>query len=92
MVRKKGKLTLGHSEITTTQRYAKIVDSLRDKEMAKWNQLGQINHSVICPECKHEILNFPKNSIKTNSLAFCCNACNFNFIYVVNYDENLNHN
>lgn len=28
---------LGHSEITTTQRYARVVDRLRDKEMDKWD-------------------------------------------------------
>lgn len=31
---------LGHSEITTTQRYAKVVDRLRDKEMDKWDDFS----------------------------------------------------
>ncbi len=28
---------LGHSELTTTQRYARVVDRLREKEMDKWD-------------------------------------------------------
>lgn len=30
---------LGHSELTTTQRYARVVDRLRGKEMDKWDDL-----------------------------------------------------
>ena len=30
---------LGHSELTTTQRYARVVDRLREKEMDKWDKM-----------------------------------------------------
>ena len=31
---------LGHSELTTTQRYARVVDRLREKEMDKWDNFN----------------------------------------------------
>lgn len=39
---------LGHSELTTTQRYARVVDRLREKEMDKWDDFlhheNEMNH------------------------------------------------
>ncbi|MEO1050177.1 MAG: tyrosine-type recombinase/integrase [Bacteroidota bacterium] len=33
---------LGHSELTTTQRYARVVDRLREKEMDKWDSFNDL--------------------------------------------------
>ncbi|WP_017730777.1 tyrosine-type recombinase/integrase [Nafulsella turpanensis] len=53
---------LGHSEISTTQRYARIVDRLREKKMDKWDQLVKEelgdNMKISCPDCDDVVLEY----------------------------------
>ena len=52
---------LGHAEIETTMRYAKVVDRLREMDMCKWDSLVGIGAGPVggadslvkieCPEC-----------------------------------------
>lgn len=46
---------LGHSEITTTQRYARVVDRLRDKEMDKWDEFELETQSAVHDQLAQKI-------------------------------------
>lgn len=81
---------LGHSELTTTQRYARVVDRLRDQEMNKWDQLIQEEKmqdsysEVICPSCENSLLKFEKGLIKLNKLPCTCPYCATSFLFSIN--------
>lgn len=80
---------LGHSELTTTQRYAKVVDRLKETEMNKWDDL--INEpekkkstiEISCPKCKSAILNYEKGSISVSKLGIKCHICGHSFFYTL---------
>ena len=77
---------LGHSELTTTQRYAKVVDELREKEMNKWDKLAQeeLNDNdclVICPTCENTVMKFEKDIVKLNKIPLVCQHCSTAFLY-----------
>lgn len=78
---------LGHSELSTTLRYAKVADSLRDREMDKWDKLAkeefdlEDNHEVICPQCENPLLKFAKNVIRLIKMPCQCPNCETQFIY-----------
>jgi integrase len=80
---------LGHSELTTTQRYAHIVDELRDKEMDKWDKLieneltSPSQEQVICPNCENVVMTFEKDIIKLNNLPLACPYCSTNFTHKI---------
>jgi hypothetical protein len=72
---------MGHSDLKTTQIYAKIIDDKRIEEMSKWNKLNKIqmddgscNH-ITCPECKNRVMSFEKGIIKLNKLTLECQFC-----------------
>src|ERR1700757_4206916 len=51
---------LGHSKLTTTQRYARVVDTLREQEMNKWDKLvieenTDKENIVSCPTCENTV-------------------------------------
>jgi integrase len=83
---------LGHSELTTTQRYARVVDKLREQEMDKWDKLakqefGTSESIVSCPSCENTIMKFEKNVIQLNKLPVVCPYCSVSFSY--NLKENI---
>ena len=80
---------LGHSELTTTQRYAHIVDELRDKEMDKWDKFEEeptlpSQEQVICPTCKNAVMTFEKGIINLNKIPVICQYCSTSFAYNLN--------
>ncbi len=86
---------LGHSEFSTTKRYAKIVDRLRDKEMDKWDALakteflsdGQID--IHCPQCENKVLSFEKGVIILKKIPLCCGYCGKSFLHGLDEMNNV---
>lgn len=78
---------LGHSELTTTQRYARVVDRLREQEMDKWDKLvkdelvTENQQEIICPDCENTVLRFEKGSIALKNLPVVCPYCSKGFNY-----------
>jgi len=77
---------LGHSELTTTQRYARVIDRLREQEMDKWDKMTADEFSateclINCPTCENMILKFEKNVIRLNKLPIVCPYCSTSFLY-----------
>ena len=76
---------LGHSELTTTQRYAKVVDDLREKEMDKWDKLVKEeasdagHHDIVCPGCENTVLKIEKGIIALNKIPLVCPYCSTSF-------------
>jgi hypothetical protein len=52
--------------LTTTQRYARVADRLREQEMNKWYKMAKKEfspenlHEIICPGCENTVLRFEK--------------------------------
>lgn len=70
---------LGHSSLETTQRYARVVDRLRDMEMDKWNKFLKDDiqvETVLCPECKFKVLECDLSIFKQSVLTLSCKNCN----------------
>lgn len=84
---------LGHSELTTTQRYARVVDRLREQEMNKWDKIaGDELYSdstceIICPSCQNPVLKFEKNVIRLLQLPCVCPFCSEKFSYIIPADK-----
>ena len=55
---------LGHSELTTTQRYARVVDRLRDKEMDKWDDFETDSLSTAQEQIIMKIQNLDEDQIQ----------------------------
>lgn len=77
---------LGHSELTTTQRYAKVVDELREKEMDKWDKLAKEEFNdrdclVSCPACENTVMKFEKDIVKLNKIPLVCQHCSASFLF-----------
>ncbi len=77
---------LGHSELTTTQRYARVVDRLREKEMNKWDNIVQEKTleneiQVVCPSCESDVMNFERGVLKLNKIPCACQYCNTAFVF-----------
>lgn len=77
---------LGHSELTTTQRYAKVVDELREKEMDKWDKMAKEEfnsneHCVTCPSCENSLMKFEKNVIRLTKIPMVCQYCSTQFSF-----------
>lgn len=76
---------LGHSELTTTQRYARVVDMLREQEMDKWDKMAKEefnsdnSHAIICPGCENTVLRFEKGVIALNKIPLICPYCSTSF-------------
>lgn len=82
---------LGHSEIKTTQRYARVVDSLKNQEMNKWDKIAKkelvsSEIDICCPNCNISVMKFRQNILKLNKVPCTCLNCNEDFTY--NLQEN----
>lgn len=76
---------LGHSSLETTQRYARVVDRLRDKEMDKWDQMleEESQHGIHCSNCKAFLLEYRPNLFLMNELKLKCFRCNNEFTHEI---------
>ena len=76
---------LGHSELTTTQRYARVVDRLREQEMDKWDKMAKEEfkstdyHDIICPGCENTVLKIEIGIIALNKIPVICPYCSTSF-------------
>lgn len=81
---------LGHSELTTTQRYAKVVDRLREQEMDKWDKMAKEEFNtgnlqeIVCPGCENTVLRFEKGVIALNKIPVICPYCATSFSHNIN--------
>ena len=73
---------LGHSELTTTQRYAKVVERLKQQEMLKWNKLRPKKgvsdniEELTCSNCNTLIMKYQKGVINQKTINCNCPNCN----------------
>lgn len=77
---------LGHSELTTTQRYARVVDRLREQEMDKWDDPEKNLCEIYCSDCGKKVLQFESGIINLNSIPLVCQACTTPFTYNLKQD------
>ncbi len=79
---------MGHSDLKTTQIYAKVIDDKRIEEMSKWNKLNKLGedenyNQAVCPECDNPVITFEKGVIRLNKLNLECPYCSKQFSYKV---------
>jgi len=79
---------LGHSEIKTTQRYARVVGSLKNQEMNKWDKIAKkdsISHNnevvITCPTCEYKLFSLEKSVLRINKIPCVCTICNTEFLF-----------
>ncbi|MBL4898574.1 MAG: tyrosine-type recombinase/integrase [Colwellia sp.] len=75
---------LGHSSIETTQRYARVVDSIRKEAIEKWNnrlieQVPSLDINIQCPECAELVMSFKRGAILNSMLDLKCDSCKHEF-------------
>ena len=81
---------LGHSELVTTMRYAKIVQSLRKQGMAKWNDFRKVISSeekmdISCSNCSFILMTiFGKNILTQKKIQCACPNCEISSFYELN--------
>ena len=81
---------LGHSELETTMRYAKIVQSLRKQGMAKWNDFRKVISSeekvdISCSNCSFILMTiFGKNILTQKKIQCACPNCEISSFYELN--------
>jgi integrase len=66
---------LGHSELTTTQRYAKVVDRLKQEEMKKWDEALRSKQKIECKYCHNTLLETEFGAIAMKKVILVCNKC-----------------
>lgn len=80
---------MGHSDLKTTQIYAKIIDDKRIEEMAKWDKLTKVKldegsfYEVTCPDCENTVMSFEKGILKMKKLALECQFCSTPFFFKI---------
>lgn len=78
---------LCHSDLKTTQRYARVVDELRDQEMDKWDSFAKEELSssdadeVICPSCENIVTKLDTATIQLRKIPMSCPFCSASFNY-----------
>ncbi len=78
---------LCHSELNTTQRYAKVTDRLKESEMNKWDKIAKDDfdsdgcRDIICPECENIVLRFDFNAVRLSKIPCTCQLCDKQFLF-----------
>jgi len=94
---------LGHAEIKTTERYARVFDDYRNQEMDKWNKLvdEQISETdtikLLCSNCETLVMKYQKGVINQKTITCNCPNCNASNLFELQKDliilpVNLNNN
>jgi len=83
---------LGHSELTTTQRYARVVDRLREQEMDKWDKFEhkespKTTIEIYCEDCGAFLMKFDQAAIGLRKIPCACQACSAKFTYNIIADH-----
>ncbi len=76
---------LGHAEIETTKRYARVIDSFKIEQMKKWKKIEKKKNDteieVNCPNCTLTVMKFEKDVIKMKKIPCTCQNCKEDFVY-----------
>ena len=70
---------LGHTLLSTTQRYAKVVSEITNREMSKWSNFRKNNSTQIdlnCSNCNFLLLKTEPGVLSQNFLNCACPNCN----------------
>jgi integrase len=72
---------LGHTDLKTTQRYAKVASKLKKQEMLRWNNLRPKKavadniEELTCSNCHTLIMKYQKGVINQNTITCNCPNC-----------------
>ena len=69
---------LGHSDLVTTQIYARIVNEIRESQMDVWNDFFKERDDrvrVFCERCATKLLEYEASIIRTPMLELACSEC-----------------
>lgn len=78
---------LGHAEIETTKRYARVIDSFKIEQMKKWKKIEKkktdTEIEVNCPNCSLIVMKFEKDVLKLKKIPCTCQNCKENFVFSI---------
>jgi integrase len=76
---------LGHAELETTKRYARVIDSFKIEQMKKWKKMDKGTNNteieVNCPNCTITVMKFDKDVLKLKKIPCTCLNCKEDFVY-----------
>ena len=83
---------LGHTDLKTTQRYAKVASKLKKQEMLRWNNLRPKKavadniEELTCSNCNTLIMKYQKGVINQKTITCNCPNCNTSNLFELQKD------